>query len=512
MPRRFVVTALAAALAGAVVALSAYPFDDAFIHLRLARNLAFHGVPYFNLGEPVMSGSSPLWMLWLAAAFGVLGRASIGVAVVTECLVVMALFFASEGFLAHGQRRSWATLVAAFVVTAVALPSAGGLVETPLAVTLLIGGLWAFRSDRFQLAGVLLGLAGATRFEMVLPAIGALALAPGWTKRFRLFAGAGPVWLAQAIFLESFYGALAPHAMAAKAVVYQLRRSDLLDMGPQEFGKQAGAILVLILCVATGAGMVRLLRAQPGTIDRPQRALLLLGIFPLLLIAIYLLQVPLIFPWYWTLSLCPMALFTWSRLQAELPMPSWKEMTPTTAVAMATTLAFGCAGLISAGAAFSGRLERSPWVLENARTRTYLKIGTVLADRCPGVVVAAPEIGALGWTFGGKILDGDGLASPEVLPFHPLKVPAERPMGGLGSIPGRAVAALRPDVVVSMEVFSTDFARKATSLRELSDYALWWKEPVFATDLPGLPAVLWGSRWTLVFSRHRSPQGVGCSA
>jgi hypothetical protein len=40
-----------AALVAAVLVLSAYPFDDAFIHLRLARNLAFRGEPYFNLGE-----------------------------------------------------------------------------------------------------------------------------------------------------------------------------------------------------------------------------------------------------------------------------------------------------------------------------------------------------------------------------------------------------------------------------------------------------------------------------
>jgi hypothetical protein len=209
-----------------------------------------------------------------------------------------------------------------------------------------------------------------------------------------------------------------------------------------------------------------------------------------------------------------MALFAWSRLQAELPMPSWTEMTPATAVAMAATMAFACASVISAGAAVSGRLEQSPWLMENARTRTYLRIGTDLADRCSGVVVAAPEIGALGWTFDGKILDTEGLASPEVLPFHPLRVPDERPSGGLGSIPGRAIAALRPDVVVSMEVFSTDFVRKSATLPELSDYALWWKEPVFADDLhlPNLPAALWGSRWTMVFSRDRLAQGVGCSA
>lgn len=503
---------LAAALVAAVVVLSAYPFDDAFIHLRLARNLAFHGEPYFNLADPVMSGSSLLWMLWLAAGFRVSGRASAGVAVVTECLVVIALFLASEGFLAYGKGRSWVTLAAAFGVTALALPSAGGLMETPLAVAFLLGGLWAFRSDRFQLAGVLLGLAGATRFEMVLSAFGAFVVAPGWKRRFRLLAGAGPVWLAQAILLETFYGALTPHAMTAKAIVYQVRRLDLLNMGPQEFGKQAGAILVLILCVATGAGLVPILRGKSGGFDRSQRAVLLLGVFPLILVTIYLLQVPVIFPWYWTLSLCPMALFAWSRLLEEFPTSSWKELRLATPIAAAVAVALAWAALFSAQAAFNGRLERSPWVLENARTQTYLRIGSVLAEQCPDSVVAAPEIGALGWTFPGKILDGGGLASPEVLRFHPLQVPEERPMGGLGVIPGRAVAALRPDVVVSMEVFSTDFTRKSATLPELSDYRLWWKEPVFGSELPGVPATLWDSRWTLVFSRHRSSQGVGCSA
>jgi hypothetical protein len=128
-------------------------------------------------------------------------------------------------------------------------------------------------------------------------------------------------------------------------------------------------------------------------------------------------------------------------------------------------------------------------------------------------VIAAPEIGALGWAFRGRILDGDGLASPEVLPYHPLRVPDERPSGGVGSIPGRAVAALQPDLLVAMEVLAADFTNKAKVLPELSAYALWWKEPVLAPDSRlTLPAMLWGARWTLVFSRHRSAQGVvGCS-
>jgi hypothetical protein len=502
-----------AVLVLAVVAMSAYPFDDAFIHLRLARNLAFSGQPYFNLGSPVMSGSSMLWMLWLAAGFRVLGHPSITLAIVTECLVIAGLFVVSEGFLASSERRSWLTLVGAFAVSALALPAAGGLMETPLAVTLLVGGLSAFRSQRFALAGVLLGLSSATRFEMCVPALAALLLAPGWTNRLRFVAGAGSVALALAVLLERFYGLLLPHTMAAKAIVYQVRRPDLLRMGPQEFGTYTGTALAMILCLTTAVGVIRIVGRGLRLPEASQRTALVLGSFPLTLAAIYVWQVPLIFPWYWTLSLCTMALFagvtvvdTWTRKSAAI------GVSVGAAVAIAATLTLVAGSLVSAGAAVSGNLEASPWLAENDRARTYLAIGQTLDHRCPRAVVAAPEIGALGWSFRGRILDGGGLASPEVLPFHPLRVPDERPAGGVGSIPGRAVAALQPDVLVSMELFASDFVNKTKVLPELSSYALWWKEPVLAPDSRlTLPTTVWGTRWTLVFSRHRSAQGVlGC--
>ena len=504
---------------GAVVALSSYPFDDAYIHLRLARHLAFHGEPYFNLGERVMSGSSPLWMLLLAAGFRVSGHASVAVAIVIECVAILTLFVASEGFLACARGRSMTTLVAAFAVTVLALPSAGGLMETPLAVALFVGGLWAFRSERFTLAGLLLGLAGCTRFELMVPIIGAILLAPARRDQARVLAGAAPVLATLAAALETFYGAIVPHTMAAKSLVYQMRYMDLLDMGPQEFGKPAGAILVMLLLLATCIGLVQVVHDRSKHADSFWRAAVLLGGFPVMLIGIYLLKVPLIFPWYWTLSVCPMALFTCGLASGTVGRSPSEEsrgsffagFRPAVTIAMAVTAVLVGASVVSVGAAISGRLELAPWLMENARTRTYLKIGSALAVSCIGSVVAAPEIGALGWAFDGRILDGGGLASPEVLRFHPLRVPDERPMGGIGAIPGRAVAELQPDLVVSMELFAADFVQKAKTSPALSDYAVWWKEPVLAANLhPGLPETLWSSRWTLVFSRHRSSQGMGC--
>jgi hypothetical protein len=506
-------SAVVLCLTGAVLTLAAYPFDDAFIHLRLARNLAFSGQPYFNLGEPVMSGSSPLWLLWLAAGFRALRVASVGVAVATACLVIAALFLVCEGFLAQGGRRSRHTIAGALAVTVLALPSAGGLMETPLAVVFLVASLWALRSERLLLTGCLLGLAAATRFEMAVPAVGAVIVAPGWRGRWRVVAGATPVALGLAVWLQASFGTVIPHTMAAKAIVYQMRRVDLLGMGPQELGHESGAILALVLALATSVRLARMVRGKAGLSDLPERAALLAGVFPLVLLAIYVWRAPLVFPWYWPLSLCPMALFTLAPLTNDVGQPRRARMDPDRAIAITAVAGLACASLVGVGAAATGRLARSPWVNENSRTRSYLRVGAALARQCPSSVVAAPEIGALGWTFPGKILDGGGLASPEVLRFHPLRVPEERASGGVGAIPGRAVAAFRPDLLVSMEVFASDFTRKAATLPELSDYALWWQEPVLAGSLPpGLPSTLWGSRWIQVYSRHRSRQEMGCSA
>jgi hypothetical protein len=490
-------------LAIAVCALSAYPFDDAYIHLRLARNLAFHGEPFFNLGERVMSGSSPLWLLWLASIFRVTGQPSPVAAIITEMLVMAALLYTAEGLLAQRHRRTWLTLGAATTIALLALPSAGGLMETPLATALFFAGLWAFRTGRFWWAGLLFGLAGATRFEMLVPALGAIALSPGSRARMRFILGAGPAWLALALFLYSSFGTVLPHAMVAKARLYRLHRADLWDMGPQGLGWHIGMWCVVALSLSTAAGLVPIVRELVRKQSHGRQDLLLLGLFPLALLGVYVARAPLVFPWYWPLSLLPMALFAWIRVvELRLPAATWTRAMVLTAsaVSVAAVLALSWTAVESVRHTIEGELQRSPWVMENARTRTYLKIGALLAERCPSAVVGAPEIGALGWTFPGKILDGGGLASPEVLPYHPLRVPDERATGGVGAIPGRAIAAFRPDVVVSMELFAHDFVRKSSILPALADYRVWWKEPIFAPELR-LPRTLWGSQWTIVFAR-----------
>jgi hypothetical protein len=73
---------------------------------------------------------------------------------------------------------------------------------------------------------------------------------------------------------------------------------------------------------------------------------------------------------------------------------------------------------------------------------------------CPTARLMTSEIGGLGEGFRGEILDGFGLATPNAIRFHPMRVPEDRVSGDIGAIPLGFVREERPDVVVSYAVFS----------------------------------------------------------
>jgi hypothetical protein len=143
-----------------------------------------------------------------------------------------------------------------------------------------------------------------------------------------------------------------------------------------------------------------------------------------------------------------------------------------------------------------------------------LRIGDDLAQLMPAAVLMSSEIGALGWTFPGRIVDAAGLVSPECLKYHPMLVPEERSRGTLGAIPPRAVTDLAPDVIVSMETFSEAF-RQQLAAGIITDYVLFRNYPVISeadSARSGLH-VVWGSRSTQVYLRrppmpdaHAEPQ------
>jgi hypothetical protein len=273
-----------------------------------------------------------------------------------------------------------------------------------------------------------------------------------------------------------------------------------------------GAALVGV-ALAPGRPAVRPARgasaASGVAVHGTRRALAVLGAPPAALALVYAATRPLIFPWYWPLALFPAVLGTavvavrwragaaaWPSRRARL---AWRAAAAVAMVPVAGAAASAVETARDLRALTLGGAPPTVAVAANARTRTYLEIGAALAACRPGAVLAA-EIGALGWTHRGRIIDGAALVSPEVLPFHPLRVPDERRAGTVGAYPARAVAALRPDLVVALEVFNSDLAAKAPADPALGRYAVLHARPVFSPSLAALrlPPDLWYSRAVLV--------------
>jgi len=230
-PRRLKIALVAFAAFGLVYHAQAFDAvcDDAFVALRHARNLAFHGAPVYNLGERVEGYSSPLWMLLSAALLraGMEGRAALSFLGALGGIALIAATWRLWNRVVPG-KPAHGLLVLALVAGSVPIAAwtSSGL-ETPLfaaAAALLVAELAGMLEQpsrgRAVRAGLVLALATLTRPEGVL--LGAVGFAwlvsrPG-TRRMALpFALAALVPLALfELWRFRYYGALLPNTQAAK--------------------------------------------------------------------------------------------------------------------------------------------------------------------------------------------------------------------------------------------------------------------------------------------------------
>jgi len=113
----------------------------------------------------------------------------------------------------------------------------------------------------------------------------------------------------------------------------------------------------------------------------------------------------------------------------------------------------------------------------------------VLYSVCPSGILMTSEIGGLGWAFHGEIRDGTGLASPEAIHYHPMRVPGERRSGVLGEIPAGFVRDRRPDLIVSYDLLA-ESALPAARFLGYRDYSY----PLFVREDRAAANTLWEAR------------------
>ena len=210
--------------------LRAMAYDDAYIHLRIVRNLLQHGYAWFNPGERVMATSSPLWTALLA----VLQAPSWPQLLPTFEAVLLWAAVVLAGLAAYrnlqrdaaepgqrGLRLAAAAVASGTAVFLLLLSSSVGQMETPLAVALLLLA-WATALRNSALALPALACAAIARLEWLPLFFVAAILWWFWTRRWQPIATAcGIVALAAGCTVQQF-GVLLPNSMRAKQIGYSI--------------------------------------------------------------------------------------------------------------------------------------------------------------------------------------------------------------------------------------------------------------------------------------------------
>ena len=153
-----------------------FPLDDAWIHMVYGRSLATDGVLGYNPGEPTTGATSVLWALLLGAVHLLFGHAALATRIGAVLGLGGLLHIGTAALAAEFTRRlsgQRAGLVAGVLVAANPALAGAALsgMEVSLTTALLLAGLLALHTQRWPLAGLLLGLLPLARPEGALVAV-----------------------------------------------------------------------------------------------------------------------------------------------------------------------------------------------------------------------------------------------------------------------------------------------------------------------------------------------------
>lgn len=426
--------------------LRMFAADDSFIHRRIAEHLLHTGHAYFNDNERVMVTSSPAWTVALALLSATRYASDCILVFEGLCLAAASTLAMRLALSATEEQPAWIRALIATIATLltfmILLQSGVQQMETPLALALLLAGLWLLDRQNDAWLAVLLAAAN-TRYEIYL--LVPVAVLFVWLRRRltrRAILWAAAVWLISSAWLLWQYGTLLPHTVKAKSIAYSLTMQSVFHA----LGLSQLAVLALgVLCVAMMLQW-RTLRIPP----------VLLFLFGLEVCAAYTLRKAFVFPWYIPLWRLPLLL---GILLGPVLSARWWARIVAIWFFCLFTFRSAPAPREEIAAAVTGQVGRDAGDEFDRRVMDYLVVGQAIEHVCPGARLMSSEIGGLGYGFRGEVLDAFGLATPAALRWHPMKVPEQRSSGAVGAIPSGFFAEEHPDVVVTYPLFSEDLMR-----------------------------------------------------
>ena len=394
-----------------------FPLDDSWIHQTYARNLATHGEWAFLSGKPSSGSTSPLWSALLAFGFW-LGLSPYYWTFLLGCLILWALAVLCENTarqLLPGY-PGWFPWVGLFIVGEWHLTwSAGSGMETLLHTLIVTAVLAAIMTGkpRYLALGLLIGISVWIRPDG-LTLLGPVALVALLTEKTnssrlgaltRLLFGFGSLFVPYLLFNLILSGSPMPNTFYAKQAEYAFWQVKPVSIRLTRLILQWSAGLsVVIFPGVIGWLVISFRRRDWGT---------LAGVFWCFgYILLYALRLPIYqhgryvipaMPIYFLWGLMALLEFGKSNLFSRFHRAinlSWQS------IVFFVWLGFWVLGAraYAEDVAYieSEMVVSARWVADNLP---------------PDALVAAHDIGALGYFGHHDLIDMAGLVSPEVIPF-----------------------------------------------------------------------------------------------
>lgn len=209
-------------------------FDDAYITLRYAANLA-NGLGFvYNRGEAVLGTTTPLFTVLLAAGARIFGAAhleavtlAVDIAAMSAMMVVMSVSLHRAGV--H-RALEWIYLLIVALLPSFLGTSVSGM-ETPVVLLWISLSLLFFVEQRFAWAGLACGLLLFTRIDggIWTGVLGLHLLIECWPKKlgevFKFSGAALMIALPWYVFSFLHFGVLIPQSVVGKAVSHGALRA-----------------------------------------------------------------------------------------------------------------------------------------------------------------------------------------------------------------------------------------------------------------------------------------------
>jgi arabinofuranosyltransferase len=487
-----------------------WPIDDAYITFRYARNLASGLGFVYNTGQFVLGTSTPLFTLLLALLSRLTHADMPHIAVVISAVADgLGTFFLYR--LARRLNLSIGCCVLcalSWVFYPLSLKYALGGMETSLVSALILGAYLAWLSGSDSLAMALTGIAVLARpdalaaaFTILIGVISVRRFLP-W-RPVASFASVLAPWL---IFATWRYGSPLPQSLQAKSHAIYLVSSwenarqigfhlgglllgsptglaaEGLALFPREGMSRPLIVVALVLFVVWIVGAERAIR-----LDKRWAAVFA---FPIVFAGTYALiglRGRLMAEWY-LVPLTPFWLLGLFTAVSNFPVRLALQRREGWSVVFGAPIVLAQIAGLNWGRD-SSRAVLMPKVVWTEREMQYRQAVEFLRPRLrAGDVVAASEIGTIGYYCECRILDTVGLVSPEAVRYYPL--PRWQYVVNYAVPPG-LVRDADPAYLVSLDVFV-----RASLLRQdwfNHEYQVVWE----------LSSQVFGSRKLLVFSRKR---------